>query len=429
MLDGCNYRLAENAAYVRAELDPVVQDVRCVGIVDQAEEAGELRREVVIDANHVVAPRVRGASLLEVVHYVQLRRQCRRKVWQREKVEHGLAHWIDPRCRYDVARERLVVIVRIQHADQAAVVVKALGEIARPLQRGRCVLVYLAAGYKLADPFLGHEEEEPLLVRVPMLRNIHGTAKAISLDVVPVRHSRSSGAVLDGVVIDPGVGVEFLMTVVPGGRAVKVLGSVLGHHRDGSARVSSEFGGIVRSQYLQFLNRVEVRLKLHRSVRSGIHVGDAVDRKVERRRGSVDIHAADGAVAGYVAAGSCINHTGNQLDVAEQIPTLQGEIFEVLRVDRLGLLAAVQLHLSRFGRDSDRVGCAANLEHHLSGVVGFLRAYHDAGLRYILEPGCGDHHIVGTRIEVDEPEGSQVVGGGVTNRAGAGVRPRYARPP
>src|ERR1035438_1524418 len=189
-----------------------------------------------------------GAALLEVVHHVQLRRQRRSKVWQREEVEHRLAHRIDPRQRYDVARERRVVVIRIEHADQAAVVVKALGEIARPLQRGRCVLVYLAAGYKLADPFLGHEEEEPLLVRVPMLRNIHGTAKAISLDVVPVRHSRSSGAVLDGVVIDPGVGVEFLMTVVPGGRAVKVLGSVLGHHGDGSARVASEFGGIVRSR-------------------------------------------------------------------------------------------------------------------------------------------------------------------------------------
>src|ERR1035438_4056356 len=220
-----------------------------------------------------------------------------------------------------------------------------------------------------------------------MLRNIHGTAKAISLDVVPVRHSRSGGAVLDGVVIDPGIGVEFLMTVVPGGRAVKVLGSVLGYHRDGSARVASEFGGIVRSQYLQFLDRVEVRLKLNRSVRSGIHVGDAVDRKVERRRGSVDIHAADGAVAGYVAAGSCINHTRNQLDVAEQISTLQGEIFEVLRVDRLRLLAAVQLHLRRFGRDGDRVGCTANLQNHLAGVVRFLCGDHNAGLCYTLETG------------------------------------------
>src|ERR1039458_7729826 len=214
--------------------------------------------------DHVVAPRVRGAALLEVVHHVQLRRQRRRKVWQGEEVEDRLTHRIDARCRYDVARERLVVIVRIQHADQAAVVVKALGEIARPLQRRGGVLVYLAAGYKLADPFLGHEEEEPFLVRVPMLRNIHGTANAISLDVVPVGHSRSGGAVLDGVVIDPGIGVEFLMTVVPGGRAVKVLGSVLGYHRDGSARVSSEFGGIVRSQYLQFLNRVEGMLKLTR---------------------------------------------------------------------------------------------------------------------------------------------------------------------
>src|ERR1039457_4122192 len=140
----------------------------------------------------------------------------------------------------------------------------------RTLQRRGCVHALRAAGYELASVLLGPEEEESLPVRVPMLWDKHGTAEAVRLDVVPVRHPGSSGAVLDGVIVHPGIRVEFLMPVRPLGRAMELLCSVLGDGRDGSARVAPEFGLVIRRQYPQLLNRVHVRLIIVRTVGSGI---------------------------------------------------------------------------------------------------------------------------------------------------------------
>src|SRR5450756_1266418 len=109
-------------------------------------------------------------------------------------------HRIEARCGDDVAGERYVVVGRIEDVDQSAVVIKALREVTHPLQRRGRVDILGAAGYELAGILLGPEEEEPLLVGVPMLGDVHGTADAVRLDVVPVRRPGSSRAILDGVV-------------------------------------------------------------------------------------------------------------------------------------------------------------------------------------------------------------------------------------
>src|ERR1035437_4302211 len=97
--------LTPNAPYVGTKLDPVVQRNRGVVILHPTEGGVEFRRYIAIDTEHVVAPRVAAAGLLEVVHDVQLSGQHRRIVWRREEVEQRLAHRIEARRGYDVAGE------------------------------------------------------------------------------------------------------------------------------------------------------------------------------------------------------------------------------------------------------------------------------------------------------------------------------------
>ena len=95
-----------------------------------------------------------------------------------------------------------------------------------------------------------------------MLRDEHGTAYGVSLDVIPVWHSGRGSAILDGVVVHPGIRVEFLVPVVPRRGAMELLCSAFSHDGDHSARVAPEFGGVIGSQDLQLLDRVEVRFNL-----------------------------------------------------------------------------------------------------------------------------------------------------------------------
>ena len=81
----------------------------------------------------------------------------------------------------------------------------------------------------------------------------------------------------------------------PGSRLRNVLAfcSALGDDRDGAARFAPELGLVVRCQNPQLLNRVHVRLIIDRTVRPGIHIGDAINGKVNRGKASVDVEAAD----------------------------------------------------------------------------------------------------------------------------------------
>src|SRR5271157_639651 len=277
MVDGGNSLLTQNAPHVGSELDPIVQGDRGVVILHPTEGGVEFRRYIAIDTEHVVAPRVAAAGLLEVVHDVHLSGQHRSIVWRREEVEQRLAHRIEARRGYDVAGKLQVVVGRIEDLDLTAVVIKALREVAHALQlRGR-VHALRAAAYELAGILLRPEEEQSRLVRVEMLRDEHGTAYGVSLDVIPVWYSGRGNAILNGVVVHPGVRVELLVPVVPRRGAMELLCSAFSHDGDHSARVAPEFGGVIGSQDLQLLDRVEVRLNLKRSRRSRIHVGDSVD--------------------------------------------------------------------------------------------------------------------------------------------------------
>src|ERR1019366_2882857 len=58
MIDGRNARLAQHATYVRSEWDPLVELDRVVIVVDPAEIAAELRRNIGVETKHVITPRV-----------------------------------------------------------------------------------------------------------------------------------------------------------------------------------------------------------------------------------------------------------------------------------------------------------------------------------------------------------------------------------
>ena len=257
-----------------------------------------------------------------------------------------------------------------------------------------------------------------------MLRDKDRAADAVGLDVVPVGHARRCSAVLQSMVVGPGIGVEFFVPVIPCSRTMKFLSSALGDHRDGATGSVPEFSLVIRCQHLQFLDRVEVRLHLKRGVGTRIHIGDAVHREIQRGETAVNIHAADGAVAGHVAVGG-VDHARNKLHVTEQIPALQRQRVQILRIHRLSFFRARELHLRGFRGDRDGFSHGAQLENHLAGVVCFLRGHDDAGLRFALETGGFHGDVVGTWFEIGKAISTQTVGDAQAHRSRVRACQRY----
>ena len=126
-------------------------------------------------------------------------------------------------------------------------------------------------------------------------------------------------------------------------------------------------------------------------------------------------------MACHVAAARGVDHTRNQLWIAEQIPALQGQVFQSAGVHGLGLIGARQLYLRRVRRDRYRFRQTANLENRLTHVVDFLHGHLNAVHGFSLEAGCFDRQAVGARIQFDEPVRADVVRGCLMDRAGTGV--------
>src|SRR4051794_3080190 len=150
-------------------------------VVDVAHIASQLRGEIGVDAEDVIAARVRGAGGFEVVHHVGPRPGAD-KIGEWEIVEHGLASLVDAVGRDYVAGEWRTRI-GIGDRNQRSIVLAALREIAGPFQSGGRVLVLDSAGDELSRVFLGPEEEQPVFLAVEKLRDEHRTTDTISLDI------------------------------------------------------------------------------------------------------------------------------------------------------------------------------------------------------------------------------------------------------
>ena len=129
-------------------------------------------------------------------------------------------------------------------------------------------------------------------------------------------------------------------------------------------------------------------------------------------------------MACHVAAGRGVDHTRNQLWIAEQIPALQGQVFQSAGIHGLGLIGARQLYLGRVRGDGYRFRQITNLENRPTCGMGFLHGHLNAVHGFTLEAGCFDRQAVGARIQFDEPVRSEAIRARLTDRAGTSVGQR-----
>ena len=173
---------AQRSTDILAELDAGIQRRHIVVVVNIAEVAVELRGWIDVHAQHVVAARMRRAGGFRIIHNVGLRAWPGGEIGEREEIEHRLTQRGDPVGRDDVAR-KCRAVGRIDDGGQRTVVLETLGEITRPLERGRRILVLHAAGHELSGILLRPEEEQLVLVLVEVSRDVHRSADGIRLDV------------------------------------------------------------------------------------------------------------------------------------------------------------------------------------------------------------------------------------------------------
>src|SRR5262249_3986725 len=134
---------------------------------------------------------------------------------------------------------------------------------------------------KLPLEFLAPEEEQ-LLAALQDLRNVDRPAQGES-QIVEAEQSARLAAGADRLpVADPVIRIETVMAMEPISAAVNIRRAALGHHVDLRAHRPAVFGLVHTSQHLELLNRVQAEGHVHRTIRSGVDVADAVDRELVR---------------------------------------------------------------------------------------------------------------------------------------------------
>jgi len=80
-------------------------------------------------------------------------------------------------------------------------------------------------------------------------------------------------------IVEPGIGIHAVVTAEAIERTMKVFGSAAGHGADLCVGRASVFGLVVRSEHLEFRDRVEIQSQ-GRSVVAGVHDGDAIESEI-----------------------------------------------------------------------------------------------------------------------------------------------------
>src|SRR5262249_43226629 len=244
---------------------------------------------------------------------------------------------------------------------------------------------------------LGEEEEELVFQR--LFRQQHRAADVIALLIVTIEITR---VLLDPVrveavrIVEVAVRVELLVAVEIENGAVELIRAALGHNLNCAAARTTILGLVVRGQQLELGDVVERERDVLRAVRSGVHIGGAVNRQVVFAHSrSVDVYIAETAWAGSGETGGG-DHAGCELEQIEVIAPVNGEVLNLLVVDCRALFARLgfDLELGGVGRHFNRVGDVADFKDRHAGRLSVRRIDHDARFNGLPESGRFNSHRV-----------------------------------
>lgn len=374
-------------------------------------ERGVLRG-VPVHPEHLVVPRPVLHGLEGVVVRV---RSGGGRIREREEVEQRLRCRVDPPLWNDVTRETgwpagLAGAVsrqqRVTDVDQATLLVEGLREIAATFElRGHPALVQ-PPGVGARENILRPEEEQLVPVAVELrARDEHRASERPGGVVERVR----GGIALRG---DPLrtlpppvelVAIPGVVTLVVGGAAPEVLRAAPGNDRNGRAGAAAVFRLEVRRLDADLGNRIERRSRVVAAVGAGVLVGDPVVREVEAAAAAVDREAAHAAPPRRFARAG-VDHPGQELEVAGEVPPLRGDVLDLLAIDETGPRRVGRLDERRFTGHGDRFLQLTDLQGDLPQRHAVGCAKYDAALLVGLEPFDGNGQVVGPGKQVGKQE-------------------------
>src|SRR5262245_48279933 len=160
---------------------------------------------------------------------------------------------IDHVFRYDISREWSASL-RIEDWNDLAGGISRVREVAAALGVGRHVL--LQRDGRLGDlrELLRDEEEEPMLIGVPLSRNVNRSTEAIARDHVSIERALNPLTV-----IEERIRVETFMAVVPIARAMEIAAAGFRDHVDAAARLASVFSLVAIGQHAHLGDRIHIR--------------------------------------------------------------------------------------------------------------------------------------------------------------------------
>src|SRR5205807_10601054 len=143
-------------------------------------------------------------------------------------------------------------------------VIAGLGKVCLALQGSGYIYVARAVRRELPLPLLAKEEEQ-LVLRVDF-RYENRSADRVSGVVVPEKLTGQAFGI-----VQPAIGVEAVVAVIPIAAAVKLVCAALCDHRDLRSGIAAVFGLIDSRENLEFLRRIQTDRYVLLAVVAGIN--------------------------------------------------------------------------------------------------------------------------------------------------------------
>ena len=153
-------------------------------------------------------------------------------------------------------------------------------------------------------------------------------------------------------IVDPRVRIHPVVAPERVERAVKLARSATGDGTDLRAGRTPIFSLIVRGQYFELGDRVEIHGK-HLAVVSGIHGRNAIDLDIVRTRAQpIGTDISDVPRRSGIGRG---NEARSERSQRRKIPSIDRDVADDLALDSVRALGTLSLHERGFGRDCDRL--------------------------------------------------------------------------
>src|SRR5262245_47743835 len=383
-----------------------VGELLIVVVVNPATAQPSGGRNLPVNANDVLSPRVGARNLRSVVVRIAARRRVRRGKEFEDRlpaVEEAIRRNYVQASR--VVERRARGIAEAGHLDASATgaaelrvfdenlvsaPVHRLREIAAALGVGGDANVHRRSlGHELAVILLVDEEEElPLLLRAD---ERHRAAEIPTVVVEAVQWARESILRAAARVVEEGVGVQAVVAAeVATGAMVFVRARARGE-RDETSAGTAILSLIIRGENLDLFERVRIDRDQSARVVAQIVVGHAVNRVLvlgvaRAVNGEAAGNVGDGrsSAPGGRAAG---DNAGNEPRQINRIAPVETDAAKLLARNQVGALArlGLDLQLARVSLNLNRLSHLADFEREVARVELVRRAQNDVALLYLLE--------------------------------------------